>query len=388
MARLAFSRQWIPALVLAVLAQIAGAQEETPDELFQKGLSHFNTGDYADAARSFSTLVDRFGNERSLTNQLESVFYALGCSYYNLGTFPEAVRTLEEYLKRYPKARFSDEVLFRLGAAQQSAEDYGKAVTAYQRLVTEQPYSPFAEDAAFQIGICLLAQESAAKSAEAFAGFLQAYPKSDLVAQALTFQARALFEAGKLEEAVATLEKLENRGRRLEHLVYSNFLAIEIGDAAFDNTDYELALRAYRRVRTRESLLRLQGGFVQDLGAALQEVAAPGALTQDVKARFRQERRLRTSLAQAKELLQRLESSPNYDDSLFHRIGRCFMSIDRLWEARTAFMRVVEEATDDKVREAAHFDLILVLSRMRQFDDLILEADRYLADYEPTEIQP
>ncbi len=387
MARHATSARLLAMVFAAAAAGTAVAQEDSPDELYSKGLNSFNAGNYTVAAQAFGSLVERFGNERSLSNQFESVFYALGCSYYNLGTFPEAVRTLEEYLKRYPKARFTDEVMFRLGAAHQSTEAYDKAVVAYQRLVAESPSSPYAEDAAFQVGICFLAAEKPAKAAEAFAWFLQAYPESELAAQALVFRARALFDANQLAEAVDALEQAEKRGRRMEHVVYANFLALEIGDAAFDNTDYELALRAYRRVRTRESLLRLQGRLVEDLTAALQQAARPTAAVADVKARFRQERRIRTSLAQAKDLLKRLEDSPNYDDSLFHRIGRCFVSTDRLWEARTAFLRVVAEATDEKIREAAHFDLILVLSRMRQFDDLIVEADRYLTDYDTAETE-
>ena len=91
-----------------------------------------------------------------------------------------------------------------------------------------------------------------------------------------------------------------------------------------------------------------------------------------------------SDLAQAQSLLQKLESIPNYDAGLFHRIGRCFLNTDRYWEARVAFTRVVEEAQDEALKEASQFDLILVLSRMRRFEELISEADRYLAIYDRT----
>ena len=118
--------------------------------------------------------------------------------------------------------------------------------------------------------------------------------------------------------------------------------------------------------------------FQAALEALRKERTDPQAVTE----RFRRERRLSGDLAQAQALLEKLESIPNYDAGLFHRIGRCFFNTDRYWEARVAFTRVVQEAEDETLREAAHFDLILVLSRMRRFDDLIEEADRYLAKYE------
>jgi hypothetical protein len=80
----------------------------------------------------------------------------------------------------------------------------------------------------------------------------------------------------------------------------------------------------------------------------------------------------------------KLEALPDYDANLYHRIGRCFFNTDRFWEARTAFTRVVAIAQDEAVREAGHFDLILAVSRLRRFDDLVIEADHYLSTYDPT----
>ncbi|MFH0879643.1 MAG: hypothetical protein V2A34_08010, partial [Lentisphaerota bacterium] len=192
---------------------------------------------------------------------------------------------------------------------------------------------------------------------------------------------RALFESGKLAEAVDALAALEKRGRNWETMTYANFLAFEIGDTDYDNTDYDLALRAYRRIRTRQSLLKIQQRVAQNLQAALDAFNKERPDPASISARFRRERRLNASLREAQDLLNKLETAPDYDAGLFHRIGRCFFNNDRFWEARVAFTRAVAEATDDKIRETAHFDLILVLSRMRRFEDLIAEADRYLKTY-------
>ena len=226
-------------------------------------------------------------------------------------------------------------------------------------------------------------QDQPGPAVDAFKDFMASFPASESWAQAGAFAARALFDGGKMADAVAMLQAVEQKPRTWNVVTYCNLLAFEIGDAAFDNTDYELALKAYRRVRTRQAVLRPQQALVKSLQAELDVFNKERVPVEQLRARFRRERRLNAALAQAQELLKKLESLPDYDAGLFHRIGRCFFNTDRYWEARVAFARVVEVAQDEKLREAAHFDLVLVLSRLRRFDDLIAEADRYLDRYDP-----
>lgn len=347
--------------------------------LYQNGLAAFTAGDYAKAVSLFQRLVDLFGNESGMQTEMEAVFYALGCSLYNQGEFTRCIETFEEYLKRFAAAKLRDEAAFRIGSAHQFEEAYESAVTAYRGLMAEHPASPFAEDAGYQIAICRLLEEKNEEAIAALEAFVASYPSSELAAQARVLLARAYFQAARLQDAVATLDALAQSTKSMSHVVYANFLAIEVGDAAFDETDYELALRAYRRVRTRQSLIRLQRQWVSRIEADLAAVRGQAVDPARLAMRFRQERRLQEAVAGARDALSKLESMADYDAGLFHRIGRCFYAVDRFWESRVAFARVVTEASDPKVREAGHFDLILSLHRLRRFEDLIGEADRYLA---------
>ena len=179
------------------------------------------------------------------------------------------------------------------------------------------------------------------------------------------------------------LEAIEKRPRTWSVISYCNFLAFEIGDFMFDDTEYELALKAYRRVKPRQAILRHLQSDVQAIDARLNALQSARLNPRDLRSRFQEERRLAGDLAQAREMAAKLEALPDYDANLYHRIGRCFFNPDRYWEARAAFTRVVAIAADEAVREAGHFDLILAISRLRRFDDLVLEADRYLATYDP-----
>ena len=380
--------RWALACALALLAAPASAQEteapdDSPEALYQSGMSRFLAGDYENSVPFLEQMVKVFGQEPELRTQIDLAMYARACALFNLGRSADAIKAFEEYVAQFPESKFADEAMFRVGSAQQQLEEYELAVAAYQKLRSTFPRSAYSEDAAFQIGICRLIQEQSALAAAAFQDFMRLYPESPLWTQAGAFCARATFDDGKGAEAIALLELIEKRPRTWSVITYCNFLAFEIGDFMFDDTEYEQALKAYRRVKTRKALMGHMRNYVASLEAQLAAVQNARPDPRDIRSRFQQERRVASELAQAKEMAGKLEALPDYDANLYHRIGRCFFNVDRYWEARAAFTRVVAIAQEDAVREAGHFDLILAISRLRRFDDLVIEADHYLSTYDP-----
>ncbi|HMO05067.1 MAG TPA: tetratricopeptide repeat protein [Kiritimatiellia bacterium] len=367
--------------VVAVAPALGQVEDDSPEGLYRNALQNFTAGRHAQAIPFFVQLIDIFGREPSLQAEIENAYYGLGCSYYNTGEYLECVNTFTKMIELFPKSRTIDEAWFRIAAAHQFQENYEEAIKAYQQVTGSFPNSPFAEDAAFQTAMALMVTEKSAEAVAAFEAFTTTFPRSDLVPQAMVFMARSYFQGGDYLKALETLEKVGDRTRSLDHLVYANFLAMEIGDVAFEETEYHTALRAFRRVRTNQSLIRFQRKLVAEAERMLEASRRTTVPPSELARHFRNERRLMASLATLKQALEKLESTPDYDASLFHRIGRCFYSIDRYWEAYTAYKRVVTEAKDPLLQEACHFDLILVLNRLRRFGELIEEADRYLATY-------
>ena len=375
-------RAQVPTAMAAVAEDQEGAPDDSPVALFHSGMSRFTAGDYENSITFLDQLVKVFGKEPELQTQIDLAMYARACALYNLGRHADAIKAFEEYAAQFPQSKYVDEALFRVGSSQQQLEQYDAAVAAYQKLRSSFPRSVFAEDALYQTGVCRLIQEQNAVAAATFKDFLQLYPGSPLCGQAGAFCARALFDDGKGADAIAMLETIEKLPRSWSVISYCNFLAFEIGDYMFDDTEYEMALKAYRRVKPRQAILRHQQDYVKALEARLAALQSARPSMTDMRSRFQEERRLAADLAQAKEMSAKLEALPDYDANLYHRIGRCFFNTDRYWEARVAFTRVVAIAADEAVREAGHFDLILAISRLRRFDDLVIEADHYLATYD------
>ena len=370
-------------LVLLLTTATAQAQldELGPEEMYTKGIELFTTGKFADCIPYFERMFEIFGNEQEYVKQMESVLYGLASARYNTGNFEAAIDDYTEFIKRYPGSRMIEEVHYRLGAAKQNLSTYEDAVADYRMLLEKYPGSSFSEDAAYQIAISYMASEKPAEAVTAFEFFVERFPGSDLAAQAQVYLGRAYFQSGELARAVESLEKAGNVTKTLDHIVYANFLAMEIGDAAFDETDYTLALRAFRRVRTSQSLILFQQKLVDEAKADLETSLRMNVPFDQLSGHFRREQRLLKSLDNLKQALDKLKAAGDYDATLFHRIGRCFYSNDRYWEARTAYERVVREAKDPALLEAAHFDLILALNRMRHFQDLIDAATLYLTKH-------
>ena len=360
---------------------LAQEEDDSPEGLYRNGIQRFTAGKHAEAIPYFAQLIEVFGREPSLQVEIENAYYGLGCSYYNTGEYPECVAAFTKMIELFPKARTIDEAYFRMAAAHQMQDNYEEAIKAYQMVTGTFPNSPFAEDSAFYTALAYMATDQSAEAVKAFEVFVTSFPRSDLVPQAMVFMARSYFQGGDYIKALETLEKVGDRTRSLDHIVYANFLAMEIGDVAFDETEYHTALRAFRRVRTNQSMITFQKKLVAAAERMLEESRRATVPPTELARHFRNERRIVASVSTLKQALEKLESTPDYDASLFHRIGRCFYSIDRYWEAYTAYKRVVTEAKDPILQEACHFDLVLVLNRLRRFGELIEEADRYLAAY-------
>ena len=211
-------------VALAFLLRLPALAQEGPDDspeaLYQSGMSRFVAGNYEQSVEFLDQLVKVFGKEPELRTQIDLAMYARACALYNLGRSADAIKAFEEYIAQYPESKFADEALFRIASAQQQLEEYELAVVAYQKLRSTYPRSPFSEDALYQTGICRLIQENSARAAAAFADFMRLYENSPLWGQAGAFCARATFDDGKGKEAIALLETIEKRPRSWSVITY------------------------------------------------------------------------------------------------------------------------------------------------------------------------
>ena len=179
-------RRLAAALGLALLLATGGAsaQQPTPvggpgpDDPFQQGGSSFAANDFQASVSAINSLLQNLpkdlppADKVKLEAGLEPIYFTLGAAYFNLKDYSKATAALKDYLAKYPKgARFAD-ATFSLAQASYFNKDYSEAAKAFAALENNREYRE----------------------------------------QALLLEGLSFKEAGDLDKAIATLEKLIGGG--------------------------------------------------------------------------------------------------------------------------------------------------------------------------------
>jgi tetratricopeptide (TPR) repeat protein len=205
------------------------------------GYSLFNQKEYLKALDIFEPLYKTFP-DRELA-AVPAYFYA-GYSYYQLGYYGQAVDAWGALINKFPAgAEKAPEAAFRSGDTYFKALEYDKAIGMFNFVIERYPFSEFGPPSQALIAQCFYNQKryldavreyqkfldlypndaqvpSVRRSLETsyyLAGqedsavmedFLKRFPQSELAAAGQYDKARALYDAGSFELAVAELQKV------------------------------------------------------------------------------------------------------------------------------------------------------------------------------------
>ncbi len=138
---------------------------------------------YLTGCNSYEKLLKSTDTERQ---------YAAAMQFYEKGKFTKARELLERVLPMTRATQRADTVHYYLAKCYFNEGDYGLAGYGFEQLATNYPRSPFVEEATYNTAYCnylvsprpALDQDYTYKAIEGFNAFKQAYPKSELVAEA------------------------------------------------------------------------------------------------------------------------------------------------------------------------------------------------------------
>jgi len=104
------------------------------------------------------------------------------------------------------------------------------------------------EDRAYAAAVTAFQDGMWSRAETEFAQFVQKYPKSDHMAEAVLLQAEAEFKQGKLQQAIALLTARQaEAGNLADQYVYW------IGEAQFQNGDFSAAAETFERKPARKN---------------------------------------------------------------------------------------------------------------------------------------
>ncbi len=212
---------------------MAGAQGA--DSLYQSGTRAFQDGLYLMAARSFRQLVEQYPespqaddaeylralaefyqqgyrNALGLFQELPRRFpqspfvrqvpFWLGCCYYRLGQYPEAVSQLARQVESFPEEReYAGRALLLEGSAQEKLELWADARKTYRRLLELKPGGELAPEGWFRLGSVQLELRDYPAALASFTRVLVDHPETPQAGESLFYAAESLYFAGRLTEA-------------------------------------------------------------------------------------------------------------------------------------------------------------------------------------------
>ncbi|HLE00780.1 MAG TPA: tetratricopeptide repeat protein [Bdellovibrionota bacterium] len=128
----------------------------------------------------------------------------------------------QQLVKENPKAAEVPEFLFRIGKSEFYAAQFDEAIKSYRALIKAHPSSPWSEKAAYEIGVTYFTRgeqhpggsgpgmEAYQEAIDSYQGFLNKFPKSELVPQAQFGIASCLEELDQLDAAYHSYEALKS----------------------------------------------------------------------------------------------------------------------------------------------------------------------------------
>lgn len=255
----------------------SGSGPRAAEALFQIGSREFDAGQFAEAAKTYQTLTDRFPESALVPDAHLNAGFALfrGQDY---AAASQAFQLVTKDKSRAVQAGYWQAL------SEKSLGNYQAAIDLLTQLQPQAAKDPLGEAIAFQKGMCQrLAGQSDAAQASLLA-VVEGYPKGDLADDALHFATELALEAGQLPAARERLDRFTKEfpqsGLRLyQQLLAGRYELALAGQKAAENQNadvvqahYTAALKEFEQVLQASTLprTRFQAAFYTGLTRQLQ----------------------------------------------------------------------------------------------------------------------
>ncbi|HJT81471.1 MAG TPA: tetratricopeptide repeat protein [Chthoniobacterales bacterium] len=344
-------------------------------QLYASGMAAFQSGDYAKAAADLEALV----NKAEFSPQLEPAYFSLGSAYFNAGNYPKAIAAFNNYQKKFPNGPHTAETVFGLAQANLQTKNYGEAANQFAALAKD---SRFKDQALF---FSATANKDAGKIDVAIADLEKLAGgelKSPLSVRGVMMLAQLYSQKGKADKVIPLINKLHERIGLVDNIVELNAMTVELGDQLYSKNFYADALECYRAAYPREQIIRLQNERLTAMQRTIDEnlntmKADPSQVGQLVIAN----NQLKADLARSRQLLEEFQKLPSITPAIYIRMARCFYEADKKWESIVVNQELVDKFPDAREREPALFGLIASLAEVNQAQKAQQRCEQYLKEF-------
>ncbi len=268
------ARSGIGLLLIVTFVLVAGPAA-AQDEVIQGGIDAFRRSDYTSAILRFREAL----LEASDFDVEATAYFWLAKSALALNRLGEAERNLEYYLQTFPDHEFSVEARYQRGRLLYLQEDYQAAIQALSQFVDRYPESPFVANAIYWSGESLFKLGRLDEARELFETVVRDFSTSFRVEAAryrvaiidLSFRERELLRLLQWshEEYLQAVEQFERRERAYRETIAS--YQDRLQNAATEDFREEI-VRLSTQVRTLQETLRSRDAEIRRLEEQVESI--------------------------------------------------------------------------------------------------------------------
>jgi tetratricopeptide (TPR) repeat protein len=368
----------LPVLASSALAQApkpppaptpeaAGAlnMEQEVESLYKEAFNLFQDSKFQEALSKINTIKEK------VSRPFEKVVFVEGACYFNLNDFPKAITTLELYVSTFPDGESFNPVRMALGRAYLANKEPDKGIEVLRKVAAEAP--EFMAEAGVVIAEHLRKSDKADEALQILEKVLSGGVQSPAAIQAAMLSADIMVAKGEVEKASEMMEKVRGVASGGENVAQMNNISLKLGDQMLERKSFREALSAYQMVRRQSEISRMQK---ERLALIEKSMANPGkgpipGSKEELKARFDSE----------KLLLEEIEKRPDYDASLYYRLGRCYFEMGRFWESLLAFEVIVNDFKTFPQRDRAMFGMIIANGQLKRVVQARQLCETYISEF-------
>ncbi|OIP37750.1 hypothetical protein AUJ95_07700 [Candidatus Desantisbacteria bacterium CG2_30_40_21] len=128
-------------------------------------------GNYKKPEKTGQTEEQKLGNELNTLEKAKALFKAKDYS--------GARGVFQEFMKAFPKSKYSHYARLKIGETYYYEEDYGKALPEYKKVIANYPDSKYIDYAMYSAGWCHFRLKEYAESQKMFETLIKNYPQGD-----------------------------------------------------------------------------------------------------------------------------------------------------------------------------------------------------------------
>lgn len=339
--------------------------EQETESLYNAAATLFQEGKYQEALSKINQIKEK------VSRPYEKVVFVEGACFFNLNNYPKAIETLELYLTTFPDGENFNQVRMALARSYLADKQADKGIELLRKVAAEAP--AFMAEAGVLIAEQMRKDNKIDEALQILERVLAGGVTSPAAIQGAMMAADILVSKGEAERASTMMEKVRGVASGGENVAQLNNISLKLGDQMLEEKNYREALAAYQMVRRQSEISRL---VKERMALVEKSLANPGkgpipGSKEELTARLENERKMLTEI----------EQRPDYDASLYYRLGRCYFEMGRFWESLLAFEVIINEHKTFPQRDRALYGMIIANAQLKRVKEARALCERYISDF-------